>query len=53
LPTFERAWDRIEILFSSGFFRELISEDEELSQGTEFEHKLSKLDLGIMGFLWC
>ena len=53
LPTFERSWDRIEILLKSDYFRALLKEDEKNASAPGFEEKLSKLDLMILGFLWC
>jgi hypothetical protein len=49
----ERSWDRIEMLLRNEFFRKLLSEDSENARKPGFEEKLSKLDLMIMGFLWC
>ena len=54
LPTFENNWDRIELLFSNEFFRSVLREDEHQNENCyNFDQRLSKMEVAIIGLLWC
>ena len=56
IAIFRDNWDRIEKLLKHPCFRELLTEDEatcsQMSQ-FKFETYVTKIDFGVLGFLWC
>ena len=52
-PSFRENWDRIEKFLEAPIFREVLNEDTKRAKKYDVNEYLTKIDMGILGFLWC
>lgn len=55
IETLSKNWDRIELLLRQEPFKEKLREDKETVKqlGADFNDFICKIDVGVIGYLWC